>query len=77
MSPYYIQFETDTSVNLQSVYPFGYKFKKQETKKEKKQRIAKEKMLASWDLHNKNQMNVKQVIQICKPRHNNFSFRKK
>jgi len=46
--------------------------KKVETKKEKTQRIAKEKMYASWKSHNQNKPEERKVIQIkqiCKPRH--------
>jgi hypothetical protein len=40
-----------------------------ETKQEKKARIAREKMFASWKLYNLRTVSVKQIKQICKPRH--------
>lgn len=43
--------------------------RKIETKKERRDRISKEKMHASWQLFNQKSQNVKEVIQICKPRH--------
>jgi len=40
-----------------------------ETKQKRNARVATEKMLASWDTHNKTTPTIKKVIQICKPRH--------
>lgn len=40
-----------------------------ENKAQRNARIATEKMLASWDMHNKVTPTVKKQIQICKPRH--------
>lgn len=42
---------------------------KKETKKEKRDRISKEKMLSSWKTINKKTMTIDQIKQICKPRH--------
>jgi len=42
---------------------------KEETKEERIARIAKKKMLASWDLYNEKSFRIKKVIQICKPKH--------
>lgn len=53
--------------------------KKQETKKERIARLAKEKMLASWKKHNQREPERPKVIQmkqICKPQHRiNFVHR--
>lgn len=40
-----------------------------ETKQQKIKRIAKQRMLASWNTHHQKQNNVKQVKQNCKPQH--------
>jgi len=58
---------------------YVYERKKEETKKQRTARIAKEKMLASWDVHNKKSPTVKERIQICKPRHQitSMGFRKR
>jgi CRISPR/Cas system-associated endonuclease Cas3-HD len=43
--------------------------RKPETKKEKKDRVSKALMHASWDLHNKKTISIRQVKRICKPQH--------
>lgn len=43
--------------------------KKIETKKEKEDRIAKERMFASWKTYNDKTETIKEIKQICKPRH--------
>jgi hypothetical protein len=40
-----------------------------ETKKQRIERLAREKMFASWKVHNDKTMTIKEVIQICKPQH--------
>lgn len=40
-----------------------------ETKKERLKRIAKEKMLASWNLFNQETETIIKIKQFCKPRH--------
>ena len=40
-----------------------------ETKEAKKIRIAREKMFASWKVYNDKTITVKEIKQICKPRH--------
>lgn len=42
-------------------------YRKQETKKERIKRIAKEKMLASWKLHNDVTLTIIKIKQYCKP----------
>ena len=48
-----------------------------ETKKEKLDRISKEKMLASHKIYNQKDMNVIKIKQMCKPQHriSNGAFR--
>lgn len=48
--------------------------KKQETKKERIQRIALAKMYASWDVYNKKKQDVIQIKQLYKPRHKLYYF---
>lgn len=50
-------------------------FVPQETTKQKRERIAKEKMYASWDLHNKRTLTIRDLIQMCKPRHQAYLLR--
>ncbi len=45
------------------------KIKIVETKQQRIDRIATEKMLASWKTYNEKTRNVKEIKQICKPRH--------
>lgn len=52
--------------------PCGPTTKKVETKKQRIARLAKEKMLASWNMHHQNTPTIIEVIQICKPRHLNY-----
>ena len=47
----------------------GYSKKKEETKKEKIQRVAKEKMLASWKTYNEKTLKIIDVKNLCKPQH--------
>lgn len=42
---------------------------KQETKKEKIKRLAKEKMYASWKTIDRKTSTINEIKQICKPRH--------
>lgn len=64
------------SVNIVDFKP-NYSVKKQETKKEKIKRVAKEKMFASWKTYNQKTEKILEVKQICKPRHNINKFIKK
>ena len=48
---------------------------KVETKQERIKRVAKEKMLASFNLYNKKTLNIIEVIQICKPKHKLYNYR--
>jgi len=48
---------------------------KVETKEERLKRIAKEKMLASFNLYNKKTINIIEVIQICKPKYKLYNYR--
>ena len=79
MSPYY-SYGVTTQTNIgssgtvsTSASYFGDNIEiqkeKPESKKQKKDRVSKEKMLASWQLFNQKPLNVKEVKQICKPRH--------
>lgn len=47
----------------------NHKPMKVETKKERIKRIAIEKMLASWKMHNQKTQTIIEIKQICKPRH--------
>lgn len=40
-----------------------------ETKKQREARIAAERMYASWSVYNMKTLSLKDVKQICKPRH--------
>lgn len=42
---------------------------KPETKKQRIARVAKERMLSSWNKHHDKTMTIKKVIQVCKPNH--------
>lgn len=42
---------------------------KKETKKEAIGRIAKEKMYASWKMYNEKTITIREIKQVCKPRH--------
>lgn len=48
-----------------------------ETKKEKLDRVSKEKMLASHKIYNQKDMNIIKIKQMCKPKHriSNGAFR--
>lgn len=62
---------TFRGTNIYYANGIGYiKPKKVETKKERIQRIAKEKMFASWKLFNQKTPTVIEIKQFCKPRHN-------
>ena len=53
-------------------YPISgerYVVKKVETRKEKLQRLSKQKMFASWSLYNQKEEKVFEIKQFCKPRH--------
>jgi Tol biopolymer transport system component len=47
----------------------SFSYNKKETKEEKILRISREKMFASWKLHNDHYLNKIEIKQICKPRH--------
>ena len=78
ISPGYLLEITDTRISLEGCistyhndYFDSYRTIKQEeeTEKEKIARIAKEKMYASWKTYNDRTTTIKDVKQICKPRH--------
>lgn len=68
----------DKSHGLTWTIPGNYyqKQKKQESKKEKIARIAKERMLASHKTYNQKTPSIIQVKQVCKPMHRIGGFRK-
>lgn len=45
------------------------KKEKPESKKQRRDRISKEKMYASWSAYNLRTFSIKELKQICKPRH--------
>jgi len=47
-----------------------------ETKKDKLDRVSKEKMLASWKTYDQKDMNIIKIKQMCKPQHK-MSYRHK
>jgi hypothetical protein len=50
---------------------------KPETKKERVKRVAKERMYASWNSYNDKTETIKEIKQLCKPRHKvNFMGRR-
>ena len=44
---------------------------------QKRQRIARQKMYASWKVYNDKTITVKEIKQICKPRHRLFTLAKR
>ena len=53
------------------------RYKKVETKKEKLDRVSKEKMLASWKTYNEKTEHIIKIKQICKPQHKlNYRYKK-
>lgn len=49
--------------------PQQIKERKEETKKQRRDRLSKERMYASWSAYNLKTISIKEVLQICKPHH--------
>jgi len=67
---YYSDITQTNFNNTQSNGTICYSTIKKETKKQRISRIAKEKMLSSWNSFNQKTLNIKEIKQICKPKNN-------